>query len=56
MDFKRPDSYKIMTDEQKEVLIRFYRQGMTSTTMFDKIKRAAEETNLSAERVKVYLY
>ena len=56
--FKMEKSSRIeFTDDQKEILLKFYSEGMTSTkkSMGDKIRECAAKVAISEEQVKVSL-
>lgn len=56
MDPSRSERYLIITDAQKEVLVNYFHDGMTSTMEGDKINSAAETTGLTTQRIKVGLF
>lgn len=56
MDPSRSERYLIITDAQKEVLVNYFNDGMTSTMEGDKINSAAETTGLTTQRIKVGLF
>lgn len=51
-------SYRKITDKERETLIRFYNNGMTSkgAGCCTLIKQASDETGLSEEKIKVCLF
>ena len=52
---RRSASYDILNDEQKKILKDYYDRGMISTaaSMRDVIQEAANQANITFERVKV---
>ena len=54
MNTKRPESYCLIDDKKRSILVTFYESGMTSTIEEEKVKLASEETGLSVEKIKVH--
>ena len=52
----RPANYSKLTPEQVIVLESHFEKGMKSTTCLELIKKAAEETSLAVEKIKVSIY
>ncbi len=55
MENLRPESYNVINDNTRAILIEFYENGMLSTKEINKIKEAAARTGLDLEKIKVFL-
>ena len=51
----RSEQYSLMSDKQREILVRYFNDGMTSTTDTIKINKASKAADFSIQRVKVRL-
>ena len=50
---KRSENYCLTTDNQRQILVQFFNDGMRSTLDTEKISEASKVAGLSVQRVKV---